>query len=199
MKLDVQFRSGQTGGERLYDTVGAGSENFGKDGRLANGGWEKGASGLRAKGQRSILEAMNAKKTKGAIQSGSGSKLQELEDAIDADSNNEYHASEGDALVEKQNIQPAILQPQKKQIFQNLCIYVNGSTAPLISDHKLKQLLAEHGARMSIALGRRTVTHVIIGANCGRGGAGGGLAGSKIQKEIAKIGGKGVKFVGPEW
>ena len=30
-------------------------------------------------------------------------------------------------------------------------------------------------------------------------GAGGGLAGSKIQKEIARVGGKGVKFVSAEW
>jgi hypothetical protein len=69
----------------------------------------------------------------------------------------------------------------------------------LISDHKLKHLLAEHGARHSIALGRRTVTHVILGTVTGKGGAGAGLAASKIQKEIAKSGGKAVKFVTAEW
>lgn len=86
-------------------------------------------------------------------------------------------------------------------IFTGLCIYINGSTAPAIGDHKLKHLLAEHGAHISIALGRRSVTHVIVGRpNNGRGGgAGGGLAGSKIQKEISRVRGKGVKFVGVEW
>ncbi|KAI4168814.1 MAG: hypothetical protein LQ346_009031, partial [Caloplaca aetnensis] len=64
------------------------------------------------------------------------------------------------------------------------------------------QLLAENGARVSIALGRRTVTHVILGtpnAGAGAGGAGGGLAASKIQKEIQRVRGKGVKYVGVEW
>jgi len=47
------------------------------------------------------------------------------------------------------------------------------------------------------------VTHVILGnpnGQAGRtGGAGGGLASSKIQKEIANVRGKGVKFVSVEW
>lgn len=90
-------------------------------------------------------------------------------------------------------------ETQQKQIFRGLCFYINGSTAPLISDHKLKHLLVERGAKMSIALGRRSVTHVILGTANERGGAGGGLAGGKIQKEIARVGGKGVKFVGVEW
>lgn len=86
-----------------------------------------------------------------------------------------------------------------QQIFAGLCFYVNGSTAPLISDHKLKHILAAHGAQHSIALGRRTVTHVILGASTGNGGAGGGLAATKMQKEVAKAGGKSVKFVNSEW
>jgi hypothetical protein len=90
-------------------------------------------------------------------------------------------------------------RPLDKQIFAGLCFYINGSTAPLVSDHKLKQLLAAHGARHSVALGRRTVTHVVLGTVHTNGGAGGGLAGSKIQKEIARTGGKAVKFVNAEW
>lgn len=65
---------------------------------------------------------------------------------------------------------------------------------PLISDHKLKYVLNAHGASQSIALGRRTVTHVILGTTCG-----GGLAASKIQKEIAKTRGNAVKYVTVEW
>ncbi|KAL9099552.1 MAG: hypothetical protein Q9187_009481 [Circinaria calcarea] len=92
---------------------------------------------------------------------------------------------------------------KRRKIFQNLTIYINGSTAPLVSDHKLKYLLVEHGARVSIGLGRRSVTHVILGTPNGSGGggkgAGGGLAGGKIQKEIKRVGGCGVKYVGVEW
>jgi BRCT domain, a BRCA1 C-terminus domain len=82
--------------------------------------------------------------------------------------------------------------PPPPQIFSGLNIYLNGSTLPHISDHKLKHLLAQHGANISIALGRRTVTHVIL-SDKGR------LAAGKIQKEVTKIGGKGVKFVGVRW
>ncbi|KAL8815208.1 MAG: hypothetical protein Q9223_005642 [Gallowayella weberi] len=92
---------------------------------------------------------------------------------------------------------------KQKKIFDGLCVYINGSTAPLVGDHRLKQLLAENGARVSIALGRRTVTHVVLGtpngAASGGKGAGGGLAATKIQKEIMTVGGKGVKYVGVEW
>jgi hypothetical protein len=73
-------------------------------------------------------------------------------------------------------------------------MYLNGSTAPLVSDHKLKQLLAAHGAQCSVALGRRTVTHVILGTTCG-----GGLAASKLEKEIARAGRRSINFVTAEW
>lgn len=89
----------------------------------------------------------------------------------------------------------------QSQIFKGLNIYINGSTMPLIGDHKLKQLLATHGANMSIGLARRTVTHVIVGKQVGGSelGVGGGLAAGKMQKEIATMRGKGVKFVSVEW
>jgi hypothetical protein len=90
---------------------------------------------------------------------------------------------------------------RKRRIFDGLVVYINGSTYPLISDHKLKQVLTENGAALSLHLGRRQVTHVILGKpNGGRGsGAGGGLAGSKLDKEIKRFGGCGVKYVGVEW
>jgi hypothetical protein len=88
--------------------------------------------------------------------------------------------------------------PATRQIFANLTIYLNGCTAPL-SDHKLKHLISTHGGNMSISLGRRTVTHVILGKINTKGGCGGGLAGTKIQKEIASLRGKSVKFVTAEW
>jgi hypothetical protein len=90
---------------------------------------------------------------------------------------------------------------RKKGIFDGLVIYINGSTYPSISDHKLKHVLAENGARMSLHLGRKQVTHVILGKPSGAAGigAGGGLSGTKIEKEIRRVGGCGVKYVGVEW
>lgn len=108
--------------------------------------------------------------------------------------------------------EPAIDNPlplPPPPIFRGLTIYLNGSTAPLVSDHHLKQLFFQHGGAASISLGRRTVTHVIVGSGADGGGGGGGggggagagagLAGTKIQKEIANVRGKGVKFVTAQW
>jgi hypothetical protein len=49
----------------------------------------------------------------------------------------------------------------KRGIFDGLTIYVNGCTSPLISDHKLKYLLAENGAKISMHLARKQATLVI--------------------------------------
>lgn len=90
----------------------------------------------------------------------------------------------------------------KPGVFAGTTIYVNGSTMPLISDHKLKQLLVSHGAKLAVSLLERgSVTHVIVGrpAAAGAGkGAGGGLAGGKLHKEIARRG-RQVKVVYAEW
>lgn len=89
----------------------------------------------------------------------------------------------------------------QKKIFDGLVIYVNGSTYPLVGVHKLKMLLAENGAKLALHLGRKTVTHVILGKQSGSQGtgAGGGLAGTKIEREIRRVGGCGVKYVDVEW
>ncbi|KAF7182695.1 hypothetical protein CNMCM7691_002356 [Aspergillus felis] len=92
---------------------------------------------------------------------------------------------------------------EKRKILTGTTIYINGSTMPHISDHRLKSLLVSHGAQVAISLARKSVTHVIIGKpNAGPGvgaGAGGGLAAGKLQKEIARGGWRGVKVVGVEW
>jgi hypothetical protein len=63
LKLSEQYKGGLGGGgKRVADTVGAGSEDFGKDGRKENGGWEKGAKGLRTGGQQSLVEVWGASK-----------------------------------------------------------------------------------------------------------------------------------------
>lgn len=60
MKLAEQYKSGASGGRRLADTLGAGSNDFGRDGRKENGGWEKGAKGLRPRGQQSLVDVWGA-------------------------------------------------------------------------------------------------------------------------------------------
>ncbi|KZM26765.1 uncharacterized protein EKO05_0000131 [Ascochyta rabiei] len=181
LKLGEQYKGGLAGGKRIADAVGAGSEDFGKDGRKANGCWEKGAQGLRTDGQQSLADIWSS--SKAGKKSVSEKKILLAESRLDLD----------------QDTLDATLEPQETPIFEGLCFYVNGSTAPLVSDHRLKHLLAAHGARHSIALGRRTVTHVILGTANANGGAGGGLAATKIQKEIARTGGKAVKYVTVNW
>lgn len=92
-----------------------------------------------------------------------------------------------------------------RRIFDGVVVYVNGSTHPLISDHRLRHVLVAHGGSMSSHLGRRKVTHVILGRPAtsgglgkagGGGGAGGGLAAGKLQREIVKTRGPGIKYVG---
>lgn len=187
MKLGHQFRAGEGGGQRVFDTVGAGSKDFGRDGRKENGGWEKGAPGLRPKGWRDVGLM---------VSQGSPAELETRE----REKLKRKREEDAESLLMDEAGEPK--KPENERgLFSGLCVYINGSTAPAIGDHKLKHLLAEHGAQVSIALGRRSVTHVIVGKpNDGRGGgAGGGLAGSKIQKEIQRVRGKGVKFVGVEW
>jgi hypothetical protein len=69
LKLSAQYKGGLAGGEkRVADTVGAGSTAFGKDGRKPNGGWEKGAKGLRTGGQKSLADIWGATKVSKSLQ-----------------------------------------------------------------------------------------------------------------------------------
>jgi hypothetical protein len=225
-KLRHQFSdtTGRGGQKHLSDLVGAGSENFGKDGRKENGDWEKGAPGLRDEGWQDIrgllgggkkrkspstdVDEMPAdlKRQKSDEQQTSHKDL-EISDGVPVESS--PSSSEVDVppfpsaqppLLDSTNDSQKSSQPLSSDhpppppIFRGLTIYSNGSTAPLVSDHHLKQLFFRHGGSASIALGRRTVTHVIVGTDCG-----GGLAGTKIQKEIANVRGKGIKFVTAQW
>ncbi|KAL2289756.1 hypothetical protein FJTKL_01078 [Diaporthe vaccinii] len=152
-KLQNQLAGGHSGGDRLSDRVGAGSEDYDE--------------------QRQVL----------------------IPKEIRARAANSQDGEDGEAAAKAEG-----QSSTSSKIFDGLVIYVNGSTHPHISDHKLKHLLAQNGARMSIHLGRRQVTHVILGKPSGpNGGAGGGLAGGKLEKEIRRVGGCGVKYVGVEW
>ncbi|KAJ5040959.1 uncharacterized protein L3040_005518 [Drepanopeziza brunnea f. sp. 'multigermtubi'] len=179
MKLSHQFKSGGMGGKRISDQVGAGSKD-----------WDEKAKALISKEVRerarvSVVDLFTRKEPYG---SGMGITLSE-EDKLMAQRRRE------DDLKEEEKLN------RKRGIFDGLVIYVNGSTHPLISDHKLKHVLAENGAKMSLHLGRRQVTHVILGKPSGTlgMGAGGGLSGTKLEKEIRRVGGCGVKYIGVEW
>ncbi|MCJ1339576.1 hypothetical protein MMC09_004866 [Bachmanniomyces sp. S44760] len=231
------------GGKRLYDSVGAGSRDFGKDGRKENGGWERGACGLRKgvggdlKGWLRVggkvgVEAKLKGKNKGdgkAIPMRNGAKTS----STNATEKKTWKMEEVEeeaicrSVMIKDDDDPTISnidsksEPPKQptKIFAHLTIYINGSTYPLISDHKLKYLLTLHGANISIALARRTVTHVILGTPSTpitttptnlqnpttktftkSFGAGGALASSKIQKELhLRHGSHSIKYITAEW
>jgi len=234
-KLSAQLSAGVAagGGKRVYDTVGAGSRGFGRDGRKENGEWDVGGVvGARAKagvgrgvgdvglllGVRTVKVA-KAEEGKGAKDREPPLKRVRIEEKIETTKVEvkgkmklpkvEVEEEAICALVSQaadsipKNVDAENALPAKRPIFASLTFYINGSTAPLISDHRLKYLLVEHGGAISVGLGRRTVTHVTIGrgniAGVGGIGAGGGLAGGKIQKEINRLGGCGVKYVSVEW
>ena len=182
-KLSHQIRdlTGGGGGDHLSDLVGAGSADFGRDGRKENGDWEVAAPGLRESGSQDIRGLLAEDKRKG-------------EEAVEGTT--EKASSVVDRSVKAS--QQAEEAPTRR-MFSGLTVYLNGSTAPLVGDHKLKHLLAQHGANVSIALGRRTVTHVILGETKGSSASARGLAAGKIQKEMTRIGGKGVKYVTAHW
>jgi hypothetical protein len=98
------------------------------------------------------------------------------------------------------NESPTNLTSSKSTVFAGTTVYINGSTLPQISDHKLKHLLTSHGARVSSFMARKSVSHVIIGQpSSTSAGAGGGLSARKLQLEIERGGWKGVRVVGVDW
>jgi hypothetical protein len=195
----------------LSDLVGAGSENFNKDGRKENAGWEVGAPGLREEGWQDIRELMSGSRKRSggdganeeSIPGGKRSKLTdggtERRHETTASDREDVPSSSGkQGIPSDASTSPSAAVEPPPQIFRNLRIYLNGSTAPLISDHKLKHLFVRHGGNTSIALGRRTVTHVILGNDFADGG---GLASRKIDKEVKLVRGlgNGVRYVTAQW
>lgn len=107
----------------------------------------------------------------------------------------EQEKKEGEVGVE--------VEREKKKIFAGCTIYVNGSTAPLISDVELKRVLVANGAAVTTVMSRKRVSHVVLakpvdGPGSG-GGIGGGLAAGKLQKEVLTKKGNGVRYVRVEW
>ncbi|KAH8881600.1 BRCA1 C terminus domain-containing protein [Thozetella sp. PMI_491] len=201
-KLQSQFVSGHSGGKRLFDTVGAGSPDYDDKSKTFIPGE------LRARTMNSVADMLKRpstmhqpdsrkETTPSALPPGKGNVTAQ------GSSTANYMPVEGEMLMAKRKGEDGATEARRGQgrkLLDGLTIYVNGSTHPIVSDHKLKHLLAENGARTSLHLGRRQVTHVIVGRPAGAtGGAGGGLAGGKLDKEIKRVGGCGIKFVGVEW
>ncbi|CAM1500724.1 Fc.00g098860.m01.CDS01 [Cosmosporella sp. VM-42] len=186
-KLNSQFRAGESGGQRMSDTWGAGSEDWDEKHKTLI------PKNVRERATGSVMDMLvKPEKMQESLGTARGGNAGEEDGGLTRE---ELEMEERKKEDEKREADKGL-----RGIFDGVVVYVNGSTYPLVSDLKLKQLLTEHGGQMSLHLGRRRVTHVILGRPAGSGrGAGGGLAGSKLEKEIKKVGGCGVKFVGAEW
>lgn len=206
-KLANQLKdsTGRGGTQHLTDLVGAGSADFGKDGR--NGDWEKGAPGLREAGWQDIRGMMRGPRKRSLVEAANPNALKQhktISPAVEED----HRPCAGSTISPKakdnsKDIPGTISHeadaedepesPPKRlpQIFDGLTIYLNGSTAPLVSDHRLKSLFVSHGGNVCLRLARRSVTHVILGET--------GLAADKIQREVRKVGGESVRYVTAKW
>lgn len=201
-KLQNQLAGGNSGGDRLSDAVGAGSEDYDEErGTLI-------PKEVRARAANSVMDMLRKPGTMSRGDSRPGSRSpQEKRDGNPQKGVDKTTTAAKVEIVTSQKQEDEGTEANRageareaSRIFDGLVVYINGSTHPFISDHKLKHVLVENGARMSIHLGRRQVTHVILGKPSGpNGGAGGGLAGGKLEKEIRRTGGCGVKYVGVEW
>lgn len=207
-KLNSQFRAGDgSGGERLSDTWGAGARDSSDNG----GGFLRSSSASRDQqaqdgtGKKSVMDMLTRPGLMRQTLEPSLAKGSEAEDK-DRMMDSKPCLTAEEALMEQRGLQDeeketgARANPRK--LFDGVTVYVNGSTFPLVSDHRLKQLITENGGNMSLHMGRRKVTHVIVGRPNGssRGdGTGGGLSAGKHEREIRRVGGCGVKFVGVEW
>lgn len=204
-----QYTGGPGGGKRVSDTVGEGSRD-----------WDPQAEALitpemQSRARRSVLDMLaNPGAMKRPASSSSSPPFVSTSASVTAATGSHSgrarslspkHMTAEERLMARREEEDAAREQarQPRRIFDGVVIYLNGSTHPLISDHKLKHVLAENGGSMYSHLGRRKVTHVILGrpaaSGYGSGGAGGGLAGGKLQREISKIGGPAVKYVGVQW
>jgi hypothetical protein len=216
-KLYNQFRAGKSGGRRVADLVGAGATGSGKI-----GDWIKGLK--QDSKQPTIRECLATGRQR---RSQRISQRQVIPLTKPPSLGNPSQPLASSPPDQSPTSQPsATLNPT---IFANVVIYINGSTLPLISDHAIRQLIVQHGGRTSIALLRKTVTHVILTPKAAapatapdappstlaaeiRGldreralrqvTAGGGLAAGKVAREVV-LGGSGrgerVLYVSPAW
>ncbi|KAH7325986.1 hypothetical protein B0I35DRAFT_474695 [Stachybotrys elegans] len=188
-KLNSQFQGGSSGGVRLSDTWGEGSEDWDDREKVVV------PKSIKQRRGNTVIDLLQraAKPSTPTIQS----------HGTDVNNAVTNGPASHDMLMQQPKDQgdETEAHTRDRRLFDGVVAFVNGSTFPLVSDHKLKQIITENGGQMSLHLGRRRVTHVVLGRTAGSGtGAGGGLAGSKLDREIRKQGGSGaVKFVNAEW
>ncbi|QUC23035.1 uncharacterized protein UV8b_07276 [Ustilaginoidea virens] len=87
------------------------------------------------------------------------------------------------------DVSPSLPPPRPRGLFAGTTVHVSGSTLPLVSDHRLRHLLAQNGATVSLRPGGRAVTHVVLGA---------GLAAGKQEREVRRLRSR-VRYVRAEW
>ncbi|KAK1750598.1 hypothetical protein QBC47DRAFT_309753 [Echria macrotheca] len=160
-KLQSQFRAGLSGGPRIADTAGRGAADFDEKHNVLI------PKEVRARAVNSVADMLRKP----------GTMTMSVKKE---DEKNNLTEEEKLALLARrreENEEKASNNLRRKGIFEGMVVYVNGSTHPLVSDHRLKRILAENGAQTALHLGRRKVTH----------------------REIRRVGGCGVKYVGVEW
>ncbi|KAK4241627.1 hypothetical protein C8A03DRAFT_12112 [Achaetomium macrosporum] len=186
LKMNSQFRAGNSGGQRISDTVGVGSADFDERLRMLV------PKEVRARAMNSVVDMLrNPGSMRAASRPPSSSSASASRTGVPPGKGLENEGGDtrnlGGTTAEERlalalkaedeaREEEKAMRAQERRIFGGVVVYINGSTHPLVSDHKLKHLLSEHGARMSPHLGRR-----------------------QLEKEIRRIGGCGIKFVGVEW
>ncbi|KAJ5218343.1 uncharacterized protein N7498_000442 [Penicillium cinerascens] len=206
-KLARQFRDGHcddsSGPPMAFDgTCGSSPET--KKGEWK---WVSDAEAKREKlGVQDIRSFMGVGKRKAPeIGNGKAEKEKEKEKRVKVDADKEaFTSAAASTAPSTSSLDTGTAEPtnllEKSTLFAGITVYINGSTLPQISDYKLKRLLVSHGAKVSIAMARKSVSHVIIGQpGTTASGAGGGLAARKLQQEIERGGWKGVRVVGVDW
>lgn len=198
--------TGRGGDQHLADLIRAGSEDFTTHNKNPHVGFKRGEFKLRDAGCHDIRQlfggpkkAIDRENAAKLAPKGTKRKRAEIEDHSGAFTMDpETHTPDLDTTA---SASPAMSAAEEEnapvslpQLFHGLTLYVNGSAAPLVSDHRLKQLWTQHGGSLDVALQRRKVTHVVLGND-----AGGGLAAGKIEKEVRTIRGKAIKYVNAQW
>ncbi|KDN70805.1 putative BRCA1 C Terminus domain-containing protein [Colletotrichum sublineola] len=176
-KLSEQFAGGNSGGARMSDNYSAGSEDFDEKLKMVV------PKDVKARAKMSVADMLAQP---GLMRS--GPSVSEKRSATSTTSTLGGNPTSEEGILEAYGKEDE-KEPKKatgRGLFEGVTVYVNGSTHPIISDHRLKRVLVENGGRRPAGVG--------AGA-----GAGGGLAGSKLDKEIRKVGGCTVKYVGVEW
>ncbi|EOA84732.1 uncharacterized protein SETTUDRAFT_31976 [Exserohilum turcica Et28A] len=123
LKLREQFKAGRGGGKRVADTVGAGRDDAAPNARKPDG-------------QKSLAEVWRASKTakRPPSQENDVGTVAELTPCASGH-NQTYAQEESHAYSKGRAGEDGAAPLEKQQLFVGLCFYLNGSTAPLVSDH----------------------------------------------------------------